>query len=268
MKKYFLLIVVLLNLNFVLAAGDDGLDISLSSPLSKVEPGRVFRVNVVFSDPIKKTTLADFSVDGGSPENLRKINSKSYLLFVRAGTDVKEVDVQVEANKIKSSTGIWNEEASNDIILKVIAPVVVPPPAQPDTTSLSGLLDNLTKTIKQNNATQQQAAPQVQYYNCNGQSIPTTQTCYQQNTQTSVQGQYVAPLAPYNSYNTGYYNPYNSYDPYSNYNSTSYYNTNSGYYNPNSYYTVTPVYRSTPVSPAYSAGYGVGSGFGDSLFGW
>lgn len=288
MKKFIILFI--LSTSFVMAKD---LSISLSPESTTVEAGKTARVRVSFSQAPKKFSASDISIEGGTVDSVRKLSTRVYLAVVRASEDVKDVELQIQADSVRDNEGDLNENASNSIRLKVTANIQkleVENRAKAEQVklenekTLNSLLNIVTQTSRNNNTPAPTApAPQVQYYNCNGQAIPTTQQCIQNaNVNTNnvlyipsgsyvdtygntynpygaygtTQGYVVYPTGLYSQYEMNYYDRYyNNYGYYPRTYYTTYYN-NYGYY-PQTYYS----------SPYYEAGYGLGAGL-RGLFDW
>lgn len=179
--------------------------VSLSANLNAVAKGDTFKVIVYTSEEIKRFTPESVIIDGGTVKEVRKLSRTSYTIIVIPNEDAKVVLVQIEAEKIEDLSGNLNENASNEIIVKVVIPpsnIVIIPSANStntsntDTTSLNSLLDKIVASAPnctynstgllitgtdKNTAgcpTQQTVtASTTSYYSCYGQSIPTTQSC-------------------------------------------------------------------------------------------
>lgn len=215
-KYTFLMLSVLCGFTFssayAFADEESGPEIILRSTVRMVEAGKTVKITATFSEPVTKFTKDRVSVDGGVLETLRKLSPQSYLLFVRAEANVKEIDVQVESSKVQNSKKIFNTYASNNLLIKVKTP---PPPAaeSQSATEISKLLDKMEKSSAINNPapTAQPIQQQITYKICNGYTIPSNQPCQPQNN-TSYRDAYVNTYyypgtTPYPST----YPPYNSY---------------------------------------------------------
>jgi hypothetical protein len=236
------------------------LDITLRADSSVVDAGKTLKVRIAFNRSVSKFNAQMLSVDGGHVESMRKLSSLSYLAFVRADENVKQVDILVEAEAVLDLNKNPNPDASNNLIIKVrpANPVNPTPILNPEPTfSNSQISDLLDKVVK--SSTPAQPAAPVQstpnyatgYYFCQGVQIPNSQPCNntQQQTQNSV---YVAP-------NTVYYDTYGNYYP-SGYNNTNTLYIDSGY-----------GYGSYGSYDVYGSGYGsgnstYGTGYGSSIY--
>jgi hypothetical protein len=287
-KKYMYKFIFLFILSSSLVSAE-GLSISLSPETTTVEAGKTARVKVNFSQAPKKFSPTDISIESGTVDSVRKLSTRVYLAVVRASEDAKEVELQIQADAIRDNEGDLNENASNSVRIKVTAntqKLEAEAKAKTEQSklenekTLNSLLNIVTQNAK-NNAPAITPAPAVQYYNCNGQAIPTTQQCVQNanvNTNSVLYipsnnygsgynpygnygnnystGYVVYPTGLYSSYEMSYYDRYyNNYGYYPKAYYTTYYNT-YGYY-PESYYS----------SPYYEIGYGFGSGL-RGLFDW
>ena len=257
------------------------LDISLSPEVNKVEAGKTARVRVNFTNAPKKFLMTDISIDGGRVESVRKLSTRVYVAIVHANDDAKEIELQVQADSIRDGEGDLNENASNSVSIKVIPNTEkvaaennakVEQINNENQKAISSLLEAVTTSARNNaaQAIQQQSAAQVQYYMCNGVSIPSTQQCTiapQNNAGTVITtpgyydfwGNWIPPtqsiqttqtvnaLTPvYNPYNT-----YNSYGSYGSYGVTPVYD--SAYYN--NYYYDYGHYPQSYYSSSYYYGY-------------
>lgn len=278
-----LIFIGLVFLGFSSVSAKD-LSISLSPETTTVEAGKTARVRINFSQAPKRFSATDISVEGGTVDSVRKLSTRVYLAMVRASEDAKEVELQIQADTIRDNEGDLNENASNSIGIKVVEntqklevenKAKIQQAKLDNEKTLNNLLNIVTQNAKNNTPTVAPAT-QVQYYNCNGQAIPTTQQCVQNanvnangvlympsnsyvdpyGSYTNTQGYIVYPSGLYSPYEITYYDRYyTSYGYYPRTYYTTYYN-NYGYY-PESYYS----------SPYYEVGYGFGSGL-RNLFSW
>jgi uncharacterized membrane protein YgcG len=182
--------------------------VSLSANLNTVEAGTTFKVVVNASEEIAKFTAESVIIDGGTVKEVRKLSKVSYSISVVPNEGVKNVMIQIEAEKINDLAGNTNEDASNEINVKVAGSVVAgtatATPTQPaDLTSLldkivasapnctyssAGTLvtsDSMGKSLNTTGCPSTQTSATPQTYTCNGQQIPNTQPCNNnQNNQT------------------------------------------------------------------------------------
>ena len=217
------LTIVCLFFTNVYATSSTGPRINLKTTVQKVESGTLVKITADFSEPVIRFTRSEVSVDGGSVESVRKLGPSSFVIFARPTGDAKELDVQVESDKVQNTDKVYNELSSNEIVVKVSTQVQEPRQGSDSSAQISSLLDTVTKTINsQQQQTQTvQTAPVVQYVNCYGNYIPSTQVCVSPYTTTPVNN-YYNPYSTYPSYGS-YYNDYYSYP------STYYPSYNSGY---------------------------------------
>lgn len=221
MKKFIILFI--LSTSFVMAKD---LSISLSPESTTVEAGKTARVKVNFSQAPKKFSATDISIEGGTVDSVRKLSTRVYLAVVRASEDVKEVELQIQADAIRDNEGDLNESASNSVRIKVTLntekPVAEKPVAEKAgkteqektdyNLKLSALLDAITASAKKNTTVSTTATTPtsgVSYYNCNGVAIPTTQQCVQQQTAAQQTVSYVQNSEP--QYITVYDDYYDEY---------------------------------------------------------
>jgi hypothetical protein len=142
-------------------------------------------------------------------KEIRKLSKTSYTATINIDEEAKKVLVQVEADKIEDLAGNKNENASNEISVKVI-------PGKPSAESVAGkdgegetsidsLLNKIISSAPQctyngsgilitigpdgkplnttscsQSQTQNLAGNNANTYDCNGQKIPVTQPCQQQ----------------------------------------------------------------------------------------
>lgn len=185
--------------------------VSLSANVSSVKMGETFKVILSASEEIVPISPDSLIVDGGTVKEIRKLSKTSYTatIIINEEEGVKNVLVQVEADKIEDLIGNKNESASNEISVKVIpAEKIAEATASGEgEVGLNSLLDKIIASAPQCNyngsgilvtvapdgkpvnttgcaPTQTQNQPGAgQTYDCNGQKIPVTQPCQQQ-TQT------------------------------------------------------------------------------------
>lgn len=181
--------------------------ISLSANVSTVKMGETFKVILNASEEIVPITPEALIVEGGIVKEIRKLSKTSYTATISISEEgnVKKVLVQIEADKVEDLAGNKNENASNEISVKVISENKVAEKSGEEgeiglnslldkiiasapscTYNGSGILITVSSDGKQLNTTgcaQTQTPGSGQTYNCNGQQIPVTQPCQQQ-TQT------------------------------------------------------------------------------------
>lgn len=92
-----------------------------------------FKTIVNFSEPVKELTPDAIIVDGGTVKEIRKLSKLSYAVLITPDESTKEVNVQIEADKVADLAGNLNEEGSNEVNVKVILTQV--------NTDISGLGD-------------------------------------------------------------------------------------------------------------------------------
>jgi hypothetical protein len=231
-KKFFIITLVFLSFSSLSAAVD--LTVTLKQDTQIVESDKNFRVTVMFSKPVSKLNITDLSISGGSIQEVRKVNSQRFYVFVKPQEGVKIVDLQIEADRIKATDGSLNTESSNDLEVSVKLPKVeTPKNTSSGDSELTKLLNSLfgkkVTTPTQNTTSQQnysQTLPQtnyvntqqVTYYSCNGNLIPTTQSCSNVVYTNTMPNYYFNPTgyvpAP-SGYNSGYAPFGNSYNNFS-----------------------------------------------------
>lgn len=181
--------------------------VSLSANLNAVQLGDYFKVIVNTSKPILKFTPDSVIVDGGSVKDIRKLGPTGFTVTITPNDDARQVVVQIEAEKIQDLSGNVNDNASNEILVRVLKPVVVQP-TNPTTTitvtptatgtnptDLTALLDKVISSAPSCTytaqgvlitganlnttgcPTQSTASSSTGYYNCYGQQIPNNQQC-------------------------------------------------------------------------------------------
>jgi hypothetical protein len=189
--------------------------VSLSANVSSVKIGDTFKVILNASEEIVPISPDSIIVEGGVVKEIRKLSKTSYTVTVIINEEekVKKVLVQVEADKIEDLAGNKNENASNEIAVKVLAQNLaesgtgnsvlgeeevginsllnkIISSAPTCTYNGSGILITIGLDGKQLNTSgcaqtqTQNLAGSGQTYNCNGQQIPITQQCQQQQSQT------------------------------------------------------------------------------------
>ncbi len=249
----FIIMAVSFGLQSLYAAD---LNITLKSEYATAAPNKTFRVTAYFNKPITKLLMTDIEIDGGRIESVRKINTKTYLIFARPSEDSREVSLQIPADVVKDKEGDLNEYASNDLSVKVTQDKNVLKEQEIANLKQSDqenkkMINDLVNTINNTNKNAATAAQsqtqtnanqnQVQYYNCNGKATPITKDCYTNGSYLPYTTIYTMPSYEplYNDY---YYTYYNYSNPYSNSNSYSSPYSSTYYSNPSTYY----------YSPSYS----------------
>lgn len=243
-----------------------GPGISLRSTQSSVQASQVVKVTVSFSEAVARFTRDQVVVDGGNVESVRKLGPTSYLIFVRAGEGSRYVNIQVEAGAVQNLKKVYNDYASNELVVRVVPPAATQ--STTDTTS-SNAISNLLQQITNNTApitNTVSSQPATTYVNCNGTAIPSTQTCTT-NSNPNVYNPYAQQTGGYydaygnyiptqtNPYSSPYASPYSS--PYGNtYSQTPVYDPYSGtYYYPANTPVVSPYSTVNPYSSSYSNPY-------------
>ncbi len=116
--------------------------VSLSANLNSVEPSSTFKVVANFSEEVKPITPDSVIVDGGSVKEIRKLSKTSYSITITPNEDARSVVVQVEADKVEDLAGNVNENASNEISVKLrLASATSTNPN--DTTNLDSLVSKI-----------------------------------------------------------------------------------------------------------------------------
>lgn len=244
------------------------LDITLRADSSVVDAGKSLKVRIAFNRSVSKFNAQMLSVDGGHVESMRKLSSLSYLAYVRADENVKEMDILVEAEAVLDLNKNPNPDASNNLIIKVRpaqitnpAPILNPEPSFSNT-QVSDLLDKVVKssTIVQPSA----PAPSTPnyatgYYFCQGVQIPNSQPC-NNNNNNSQQNQNTVYVTP----STVYYDAYGNYYP-GGYGGG--YGTSNTLYIDNSYGYGSGYGSSYGSYDVYGSGYSTyGTGYGSSIY--
>lgn len=174
--------------------------ISLSANVSSVKLGETFKVILTASEEIAPITPDSLIVDGGGVKEIRKLSKVSYTATINVNDDAKKVLIQVEADKVEDLAGNKNENASNEISVRVTGSTSTSTNKDGDA-SINSLLDKIISSapnctynsngilIQTDNtgkalnttgcAPQQTQNLAGQTYNCNGQQIPVTQPCQQ-----------------------------------------------------------------------------------------
>ncbi len=240
MKKILFLLTITFSITFFVYADNiSGPVITLKNTVTSIEVGKQVKVNVNFSEPVIRFDRGQVSVDGASLESVRKLGPYSYLLFLRASENSKEINIQIEADKVQNSSKVYNDTASNEVTIKIIQLKPVAPVSTDK--EIAKILDTVVSASQLQTQQVQQAQPvqysqpQVTYINCYGVNIPSTQQC----------------MPPTNSYNySGYYDTYGNYYTTTPTYTTPMYNSNV-YYSPyssygSSYYDTEEYYISTP----------------------
>jgi len=181
------------------------LRISLSANLNAVQMGNSFKVIINSSSELQKFAAENLIIDGGEMKEIRKLSKTSYVAMVISLEGFKKVSIQVEAEGLMSIDGIKNENASNEILVKIIIPTPVATTStvsttiNTDTDSFTALLNKIVSSVPNctynssgqlitgeklntagcatTNVSTNNQNNQVQYKDCYGQQIPSTQQC-------------------------------------------------------------------------------------------
>ncbi len=252
MKKALIISTILLLSTTAFADNITGPNITLRSTATTVVAGQSARVTVTVSESLLRFGSDQISVDGGTIESIRKLSPVSYTLFIRVADNTRTLDVIVEASKVQNQAKVYNEYSSNNLILKVTQPAPAATgitPASSITSTISSLLDTITKNVATKPAAVTTTPAPVQQAPVQQAPVYTNPNQYQP--------AYTSPYStPYSTYNNSYNaNPCIGYDPYySRYNAyceSQYYNSYNSYTQP--VYTSpydpypTPYYTTTPT---------------------
>ncbi len=176
--------------------------VSLSANLNSVEKGSNFKVVANLSEEVNAFAADSVIVDGGVVKEVRKLSKTSYSVVITPNEDAKQVVVQVEADKLTDLAGNLNENASNEVSVKINTALAVASATSSTgidaEISLNSILDKIVASApnctynpssgllltvdpagKQINTTgcAQSNPQQPQLYDCYGQKIPTSQQC-------------------------------------------------------------------------------------------
>lgn len=108
-----------------------------------------------------------FIVEGGSVQSIRKLGKLSYLILIGAEESANSISVQIEADRIKDANGNTNEEASNEIIVKITGSVA-------QQTQAPGIIDRVTDNLSDILG---RITGEIKTKNCNGIDITTSGDC-------------------------------------------------------------------------------------------
>lgn len=180
----------------------EALCVNLSSNVNTIPRGYTFKVIINTSVELKSFDVSNISVDGGTVKEIRKLSKTSYFAVINPAEDAKVVNVQIEAESLEDINGNRNDNASNEVIVRILIPVTTTNNSSSSTNNssfISNLLDKLSSSlptapqcsytvqgqlITGSNlntsgcpTTNTQNTQQTQLYNCYGQQIPNTQPC-------------------------------------------------------------------------------------------
>jgi peptidoglycan hydrolase-like protein with peptidoglycan-binding domain len=210
-----------------------GPNVSLSANLNTVKHGENFKIVLNTSEEVKAITPDAIILTGGTIKEIRKLSKTNYSLTITPIEDAITINAQVEAEKIFDLANNFNENASNEINVRVIRELtqVVNPNQSNPNTELAQVNDIINKVISSvpvcnytpggvlitkspdgkpintQGCPQQNRNQNTQMYNCYGRQIPVTQPCpfdpYQaamqqrQQAQQAAQQQAQAPRSPW-----------------------------------------------------------------------
>ncbi len=117
--------------------------VSLSANLNTVSVGDNFKVVANFSEEVKPITPDSIIVDGGVVKEIRKLSKTSYSITITPNEGAKSIFVQVEADKIQDLAGNTNENASNEVTVKVKVAVLTTATNQATSSDISSLVNNV-----------------------------------------------------------------------------------------------------------------------------
>ncbi len=119
--------------------------VSLSANLNTINTGDSFKVVANFSEEVKPITPDSVIVDGGVVKEIRKLSKTSYAIAITPNENIKNIVVQIEADKIEDLASNKNENASNEITVKVKLPETNINNS-PDTGSLDNLVNKVVSS--------------------------------------------------------------------------------------------------------------------------
>lgn len=125
-KVIIFLFTLILSFNFSYA-----LSVNLRPEQDFVYAGQYFTAKVLMSEAVLNFTKDQITINGGSIIKFERVNSMLYRISVAPSQGYTEVVLKVEAGKITSYDNNKNENASNEISLRVVqkpvsAPVYAP----------------------------------------------------------------------------------------------------------------------------------------------
>lgn len=111
-----------------------------------------FRITLEASEPIKSPTLvSELIIEGGNANDVRKISPTIFSFLVIPNEDVgDEISLQIGADAIEDLAGNKNEEASNELIVKVLKELDlegIELGTTTDSSVLNDILSSITSTI-------------------------------------------------------------------------------------------------------------------------
>jgi hypothetical protein len=167
-----------------------------------VKIGDSFKIVISTSEEVKPLTPDSLILEGGTVKEIRKLSKNSYSMVITPNEDAKKIFAQVEAEKVFDLAGNFNENASNEINVKILTTVANAQSSTNPSGELSqvqALLDKVVSSVptcnysptgmlitvdpngKQVNTQgcpqQNSQAQNTQLYNCYGQMIQVTQPC-------------------------------------------------------------------------------------------
>lgn len=148
-----------------------GPTISISTSEKEVTPGQPFKIILNSDKDIQEISDAGIIAEGAVVQSKRKLSKTSFAIFFVVNDDAKEVSVQIEAEGVTSIDGGNNEEASNEIYLKVITPA-----EQISSEATDSFSDKLNSILQSLMAGFGSATTSTQV-NCFGNMIPASQPC-------------------------------------------------------------------------------------------
>lgn len=93
--------------------------VTLTANVTEIPTNSTFKVVANFSEEVKPITPDSVIVDGGSVKEIRKLSPTSFSISIIPDENTKNVLVQIEADKIEDLAGNLNENASNEINVKI-----------------------------------------------------------------------------------------------------------------------------------------------------
>jgi len=149
------------------ATNTSPLFISIAANARSIAANTQLRVVINSSREIKTPDSGSIIVDGGSVSEIRKMSKTQYMAIIVASEGARQINIQVEADKISDLNGLTNDDASNEITVAVTASSIVST-INNAAGAISGSIENILNQISGITPTSK---------NCNGIQVAIETVC-------------------------------------------------------------------------------------------
>jgi hypothetical protein len=143
------------------------LKIAIAANARSITANTQLRVMINSSREIQTPDSGSIIVDGGRVIEIRKMSKTQYLGVIVASEGARQINIQIEADKISDLDGLTNDDASNEITVAVTASSIV--------STINNAAGTLTSSIE--NILNQISGVVPTSKNCNGIEVAIETVC-------------------------------------------------------------------------------------------